>query len=344
MPSTSEITADVLVVGAGLAGTMVARMLSSHSKILVVDQRKTPDTRNHWALLRFRDLEVARALGVTVREIEVEKAVYWRGSLHYTPNITMNNLYSIKAYGSIGNRSLRSIGVAKRYLPTSTPQPTDCLWGAKLVSINKKVAKFAYEDGTTFLVRYGVCVSTIPMAALIDSLELITNEMPMPSHAIMSEPITVMRLELGRSLMSTVNQTIYFPENRFHTYRATLEGSTLIVEAIGDESKDSILEEYEEICSVFGLPSTLSNLTSFRKIGDENFHVQPIGKINEMDDEIRRDIIYQLTDHYSIYSVGRFATWRPIRADQLVKDVQKVERMIRQGEKKTKYERRLNCV
>jgi hypothetical protein len=155
--------------------------------------------------------------------------------------------------------------------------------------------------------------------------------------ALKAEPITVMRTKLLPTVRSFVNQTVYFPENKFWTYRATLEKDLLICEAAGEDDQQCMLQEMPEIAAAFGL-SWCHHFQS-----ECSFNVQPYGKMLEMDDDLRRSIIYQLTDKYNIYSLGRFATWRPLRADQLVKDVHKVERMIRQSEQRNRYERRLQC-
>jgi len=341
---------NFIVLGAGLAGTMMARVLADHhpdKTVLVLDQRPSPDDRNHWALLRFRDLETARALGVAVREIEVEKAVYWRGQLHYTPNIAMNNQYSLKAYGHIGHRSLRHLGTAKRYLPLATPRPSQCKWGQTIELVDR-------DDDFTFIgTRHietgkveGICgrtiISTIPMQQLLQATAGLSDQpFYLLSEPPRSEPITVLRVKLKPHIRCDVNQTIYFPESRFWTYRATLESNTLICECIGDDEDHSMLQEMDEVASAFGLSWTTSTFEPVDPAAD--IHVQRHGKIIELDDDQRREVIYQLTDQYNVYSLGRFATWRPLRADQLVQDVYKVERMIRAGVSRSRYDRRLNC-
>lgn len=344
--TTDHRSVDFLVLGAGLAGTMMARVLSDHypdKSLLVIDQRPTPDIRNHWALLRFRNLDVARALGVGVEEIEVEKAVYWQGRLHYSADIAMNNTYSLKTYGQIGNRSLKQLGMAKRYLPLTTPQPKNCLWGHKLNSLQPGIvtASRSEGDGTVGAwceIKYNVCISTLPMdvllnatAGLPDQLFFLTRE------KLVSESIFVFRKTI-KDIRCSVNQTIYFPESRFKVYRATLERGTFIVEYMDDDA-DGIVEELPEVVGCFGLPFSRA---IFGELQPSDYHTQQNGKTLGIDDDQRRSIIYSLTDVYNLYSVGRFATWRPLRADQLVEDVYKVERMIRQGIDKTKYERRLN--
>ena len=47
-----------------------------------------------------------------------------------------------------------------------------------------------------------------------------------------------------------------------------------------------------------------------------------------IDDKIRKDFIYTLTEKYNIFSVGRFATWRQLLLDDVVNDISVIERLI----------------
>ena len=47
-----------------------------------------------------------------------------------------------------------------------------------------------------------------------------------------------------------------------------------------------------------------------------------------VDDDARKSLIYELTDRFGIYSFGRFATWKPIRTDHLVGDIDVVKKLM----------------
>jgi hypothetical protein len=253
----------------------------------------------------------------------------------------MNNMYSLKAYGTIGNRSLQHLGKAKRYLPTTTPQPKGCLWGhsLKYIRIGHGAAVICHTVDGDVLLPYKTCISTLPMPVILDVAMRSDPDgnSEWEQHrgddaALKAEPITVLRGKLLPEIKCSVNQTIYFPESELNTYRATLEKTDIIIESV-EELED---EEITKVLNAFGLARSMT-------IGKWRQNIQPYGKIVEIGDDLRRSIIYQLTDKYNIYSLGRFATWRPLRADQLVKDVHKVERMVRQSEQRNRYERRLQC-
>ena len=65
--------------------------------------------------------------------------------------------------------------------------------------------------------------------------------------------------------------------------------------------------------------------------------VQSLGKIAPIDDVWRRSFIGWLSDAHKIYSLGRFATWRPdVKVMDVIADVQKIKRLA-----ENPYERRL---
>jgi hypothetical protein len=46
-----------------------------------------------------------------------------------------------------------------------------------------------------------------------------------------------------------------------------------------------------------------------------------------------------LTDRFGIYSLGRYAIWKPIRADHLVQDVEKIKQLAKLSSVSAGYER-----
>ena len=65
-----------------------------------------------------------------------------------------------------------------------------------------------------------------------------------------------------------------------------------------------------------------------RKLNDLKSSSQKYGKIRPINEELRKEFIYEMTDTYKIYSVGRFATWRQLLLDDVVEDIAIVEEFI----------------
>ena len=55
---------------------------------------------------------------------------------------------------------------------------------------------------------------------------------------------------------------------------------------------------------------------------------QKYGKILPIDERLRKDFIFYLTKEHNIYSLGRFATWRQLLLDDVVKDVAVIENFL----------------
>lgn len=344
----TEMYCDVLVIGAGFAGTIIGNMFSQQGKdVSVIDIGKGDN--NHFAIMRFRDPQVGRPLGVNLRDVLVEKAVYWNHQIHYHADIRMKNSYSLKTYGSLGYRSLGELGVVKRYLIDGKfSRYRHTMWDCSPTEFGETNgmhwcsfdANQSYRNTDPSIVErvccyYKYCVSTIPLPKLAELLP----DISFPGKEFRATPIYVTRIKLNDNVHSKVNQTIYFPEDSFSAYRVSLEENTLIIESVEPEVHTvtpSDADELTEILGAFGLSKC--------QIGQHLMagpFTQRLGKLSDVDDNVRRKVIYNITDKHSIFSLGRFAIWKPIRADQLIEDAEKVLRMINMGMDRFAYVRRL---
>ena len=53
------------------------------------------------------------------------------------------------------------------------------------------------------------------------------------------------------------------------------------------------------------------------------------GKFVPLEEEYRKRLMYDLTQKHNIYSLGRHATWRKVLLDDVVQDIDRIERMIK---------------
>jgi hypothetical protein len=114
-----------------------------------------------------------------------------------------------------------------------------------------------------------------------------------------------------------VYQTIYYPDLELNVYRASITKDLLIVEAIDVLNQNDI----DVVFKSFGINSAACS--AFDKVS------QRYGKISAIDEGFRRNFIYKLTQDHGIYSLGRFATWRNILLDDVVKDAQVIKRIMK---------------
>jgi len=125
-----------------------------------------------------------------------------------------------------------------------------------------------------------------------------------------------------------VHQTIYYPDPTVPYYRISLVGDIVISEFIrkpeaniGPHMMDVLLED-------FGIKP--------KKLVDMKSSEQYLGKIKPINEEIRKQFIFEMTTKYGIYSLGRFATWRQILLDDVAEDVQHIENFIRSSSSYTR--------
>jgi hypothetical protein len=138
-------------------------------------------------------------------------------------------------------------------------------------------------------------------------------------------PIYIARCNIR--LDSEVHQSLYFPGDDTPVYRASLEGKTLIIESVKELTEMQITET----AKAFGIGIAHWNADDVKKYTQKN------GKLLPVDDVLRRKAIMELSDKFSIYSFGRFAIWKPIRADHLISDIEKINKMISISEVDKKY-------
>ena len=309
---------SLTIVGAGMAGLLAGNMLRRHSPKIIEAKGSLPE--NHTALLRFRTTSVSDATGIPFEPIRVSKGV-WDG-VDVLPRATlrMANQYSLKVTGEIHRRSITNLEEETRYLaPRNFVQQMAASLNIEYNSPLKSAQNRAFHSKPI--------ISTLPMPALMKIL----GWAQIPKFKAASE-VGTWNIFFS-SPRSTVHQTVYNPDlfdETFPWYRATLHRNQLIVEftkevEIDLDSIDFLMEE------VFGIENYKFSSGSSSKI--------PLGKIAPIPEDIRKDFISWATDEFNIYSLGRFATWRPgLLLDSLPSDIKLIENMISNP---SKYNRKL---
>lgn len=308
----------MIIIGAGISGIMAEKaFLGSGFDIEMYDASKEP-LKAHLAVMRLRDQESERYFGQLDR-ITVRKAVLWKNNLTENPTIQMNNEYSLKTRGMIDRRSLSSCGEVDRYLFREFPKSFICQYGQSLTGYKDK----SFEIGNN-LKQYDICISTIPMPSLLSVLGINAG------IEFIYKPIYVSRMSIN--LDSRVYQTIYIPESQFLVYRITLDNNVIVTESLAGFPS---AEEIDYLLQFFAIGSKNYDLNSGHK------QVQKYGKIVDIDDAVRRSLLMMITDKFNIYSLGRFAIWKSIRVDDVIKDIEQIKRLMDISGIRREYENRL---
>lgn len=300
----------MIIAGAGLAG-LIAGHIFPHATI--IERGLAPVERGgaHKALLRFRSDAVSLVTGVPFRKVTVHKGIWDRGALR-SPSIALANQYSLKVTRRVLNRSIWDLAPATRYVaPVSMYEQLveQCrgrlMWGVGMES---------------FVGRPDRCeaiISTIPMPA---AAALWLGERAPPATDFKRAPIRVQRARIPGA---DVFQTVYFPSGDYSTYRASITGDTLIVESMSNEGAPLQMGDVLEAFGLAGSP--------WVRLDDITEVEQQYGKIEPIDEAVRRSVIFAMTQRESVYSVGRFATWRNILLDDVVQDLRIVKSMLERG-------------
>lgn len=289
------------IYGAGMAGLLAANMLKRHSPIVHEKQKSLPN--NHEALLRFRTNAVSIATNIPFEEVLVHKGVYYDGKVHSAATLDMMNEYSHKVTGVIMPRSITNLKSEKRFIA-----PANFI---EQLATGVEI-EFESEFRAIDPEPHEVIISTIPMTKMIGILGMDADDMLFDW-----QPIWVKTWMLPKC---NVHQTIYFPDEAEPYYRASISGERLMVEYVTDPSNMLMYDDLERVGTAFGF--------KLNPIGPMICTKQTFGKLLPLDDKVRKKIMRDLTEHYNIYSLGRFGTWRQILLDDVVKDIMVIDKLI----------------
>jgi hypothetical protein len=283
------------IIGAGMSGLLCANMLRRHEIIVYEKQPKLPN--NHHAVLRFRTPEVGNILGIPFKKVNMIKT--------YIPfsNIVADSLsYSRKVTGQF---------LSDRSIIAGTVQAERWIAPSYLIRLMAENINVEYENINVYHPTYPI-ISTIPMP---DLMNLLNYD---PSHNIGFDykPGIVFSAKI---LECDAYVSILNPGPQAWS-RATITGNQLIIEF---PSMKEIPETYElaEVYHQMGLYDAV--------MLDGEFKKQNYFKIMDIDNAERKKFMRWATVKHNIYSLGRYATWRPkLLLDDLVQDVRKIEEWI----------------
>lgn len=297
------MTKPIVIVGAGMAGLLAARMLSPRRLVRVVE-RQPHMPNNHSAVLRFRSSAVGDVLGIPFRRVRVVKAVArWR-------NPVADSLsYARKVSGTY--RSDRS-------LPLETEQVERWIAPPDLIARMADGLNISYGRPWDFSDRsQGKVISTIPMPALAAALHCDPFRETAFEHR--SGVNVRFRIENCHAHVS-----LYVPDPDLPFSRVSVTDDQVIAECPGISDVRSI-----DPTSVVNEALELLGMVEETPVVDGKIDVlrQDYQKIMPIDEGARRQFIYWASTEQNIaFSLGRFATWRPtLLADDLVKDVRLIE-------------------
>lgn len=298
------------IVGAGLAGLLAGNMLRHREPILYEAQPALPN--NHSAVLRFRTPIVGDVLNQPFKKVMMIKT-----HLPWKNPVADALQYSFKNNGSY--RSDRSIITgpltAERWIA-----PPDFIKQASYFLQVRYNYNYPFFNGAEKKSLIPI-ISTIPMPALMKSL----NYPHQFEFKFNSTP--------GVTIKATIENCVAYvslliPDPKFLFTRISITGNELIIEQPQTEVASSLT--YAKLC--VGVAAEMLGINE-KFCKDITIYQQRYAKIDPVDDNKRKAFMFWATDRHNIYSLGRFATWRPsLLLDDLVQDLRLIDRWISNGQ------------
>lgn len=300
----------IKIYGAGMAGLLAAHVLRKHRPVLHEAQTSLP--HNHEALLRFRDDSIAEMTGIPFKKVKVLKGIWFEDKLVTDPNLRMGNLYSLKTNGTVRSRSIMDLSPSERWIAPKDfierlSKDVEVVYGSPLTPGELESAL----DNPN---REPI-VSTIPMPMMMKMIRW--PEMPeFQFKSIWAVTVPI----LGPVV--DVYQTLYYPGDELF-YRCSITGNKLIMEFQRDPVTSEDRDWYwlhdvaQIVLSHFGISNA--------ELGVSQVKEQKFGKLVPIDDISRRGFVMALSELYGVYSLGRFATWKP---NLLIHDVVEDARIV----------------
>lgn len=301
----------ITIFGAGLAGLIAARMLNERAPTICEKQEALPN--NHHAVLRFRSSVVGDATNIPFRKVRVIKAVH--GGIN--PVADANNYSRKVTGGELHSRSISSLEPVERWIA-----PPDLV--GRLAATAKIDYGVDFQDWSHNLIRGdrrdSPVISTIPVNIMMG----LFNWPDLPEFKYSSG--WTLKAKLPET--TDVHCTVYYP-GAVPWYRASITGSELMVEGSGNlapKLNSTINSLLPTLAASLGLDSEMMPGLEWQL---KEARYQKIVELDNFGKESVKRFIMWLSKEHSIYSLGRFATWRPkLLLDDIVEDVRVISRLI----------------
>ena len=287
----------MVIFGAGLAGLLAGCMFQNAH----IQEASPPNTNAHKALLRFRSRAVADAIGIEFRSVIVRKGIWHQNAFH-SPTIQLANWYAKKATGQLMDRSIWDLASVERFIA-----PEDLI--EQLIERCKSRITWATPLDKLPHPSGGPYISTIPMSTMATIAQDAWPKIGVQQY-FNFQPIEVKRWRIHGA---DVFQTVYIPDPSTNLYRVSITKDLVIAEYMKK------VDDYD-FWKAFGLYSSDAEPLEVTR--------QRFGKIAPINDQWRKGFMFNLTNQNSVYSLGRFATWRNILLDDVVKDINIIKRML----------------
>lgn len=302
----------MIIIGAGLSGLIAGRILQTRLIKTTIFEAQSSLPNNHSAVLRFRSSIVGDRTVIPFRKVTMVKCA------HPNINPVADALtYSYKCSGVY--RSDRSI-------------PTGSKTEERFIAPADFITQLAADLDIQYAARFHPrrqdlkfpIISTMPMPALMEVLRY-----PGKRPAFHSMQAINIRFEIEGC---DAYASVYDPAPESFISRVSITGNEVICEC-----PLALIDTWDDSINEFVLRRALELLGIRDKLLINPLSVSvsksAYSKILPVDDKARKDFMAWATETYNVYSLGRFATWRPnLLLDDLVHDIDRITEWARTGE------------
>ena len=309
----------MIIIGAGMAGLLAGGMI--RDRVVTILEAAPSLPNNHSAVLRFRTSAVGDALDIPFKKVKMMKTVdSWRNPVADALS------YSMKTNGTA---TLRSAISAKGEISERFIGPINLI-----EQMSQRIkGKIEYEQKITYddleNLEFPI-ISTIPMPTMMKLTQY--------------EDVPEFKYVHGYNINCTVHNadayvSVYVPDRKETFNRVSLTGDKLTIEvSLPHIDLEAIKHTVMMISDRESMMADMiKRALAHLGLDDARWYnpkvsIQQYSKILPIEERKRKEFIMWLTEEWGIYSLGRFATWRPgLLMDDVVNDVRVIRKIINEG-------------
>ena len=329
----------VSIIGAGMAGLLAGNLIRDRSVQIYEAAPSLPN--NHSAVLRFRSSIVGDALDIPFRNVQVIKTVE-----SFQNPVADSLAYSLKCTGRAEMRSILSADakpVSRFIAPENLVSIMEERFKSRAFDCAINYDRTLNQTMIAELAERGPIISTIPMPALMNIMGYWDGRYDSrPENK--RHPIWEGKRIHGFTINCHVARcdafaTVYFPDPSDPYSRISITGDLLTIEFPCPDMSDMEIKDrmgnYEKHKAQLCLDAlNMMGLSATRILYEEGINIkfQPYAKILPIDDALRKEFIVWASANHRVFSLGRFATWRPgLLLDDLIQDVRIIRNLYSGG-------------
>ena len=324
------------ILGGGPAGMIAAlevrKVFRNLADILIFDMAPKEKMRDP-AIKHpfFVHEDVASQIGVPLKKIRVRESVSCMN-----PRSDWARLYSMATTGMLTENALTdftsevrvrdawvSNSIVADLYDKAVESRAHIIDGVEIQSISRGGKAAVIHPSSGGGVAVDVIISTIPAPALIRILK--ASDLGITADQFMTENAVVACGDFSNnSLVNKCAEVVYDPSAHDNWIRFANIFGVVTIEYHRATTLQMVNRMFDGPHARVRIPEPYDSLLEASKFSISAHN----GRFIPIDEQLRRAMIYRLTSKYSIFSLGRFATWSYKRVDHLPADAAAIVRMI----------------